>query len=237
MALESNVAEYHLGFAVIFARVSDSIGRKAAVMAAFTIFFAFSIGAGFAQTLNQLIACRALQGIGGSGLYALAIILITEVSTPKTTAVLSGLIGATVAISGALGPLVGGLLTQYASWRWVFWLNGPCCVVAMVSFYVAWPNKMPEYADVRRPISHFDIGGSIFFLAACILLIFGLQEGGTGVYIWNSSVVIATLVVGSLCWPALLLWEWYVSKTREATIASVFPVRILQNRIQAAGIL
>lgn len=237
MDLALDLIKLYLGFAVIFARLSDSIGRKAAVMAAFTIFFAFSIGAGFAQSLNQLIACRALQGIGGSGLYALAIILITEISTPKTTATLSGLIGATVAISGALGPLVGGLLTQYASWRWVFWLNGPCCVVAMVSFYIAWPNKMPEYADVRRPLSHFDIGGSIFFLAGCILLIFGLQEGGTGVYIWNSSVVIATLVVGCLCWPALFLWEWYVSRTREDMIASVFPVRILHNRIQAAAVL
>lgn len=112
-----------LGFAVVFARISDFTGRKTAVVAAFTVFFAFSLGAGFAQTLQQLIVCRALQGIGGSGLYALAIILLSEVSTPKNLPLISGLIGATVAISGVLGPLVGGLLTQYTSWRWIFWLK------------------------------------------------------------------------------------------------------------------
>jgi MFS family permease len=93
------------------------------VLIAFTIFLAFSIGAGFAQTLQQLIVCRAFQGMGGAGLYALSIILITEISTPENTAVLAGLIGATVAMSGVLGPIVGGLLTHYASWRWVFWIK------------------------------------------------------------------------------------------------------------------
>jgi len=118
-----HLTTYRSGFAVIFARVSDFVGRKTAVMAAFFIFLAFSIGGGFAQTSKQLIVCRAFQGIGGSGWYALAIILLMEVSTPESVPIISGLIGATVAISGVLGPLVGGLLTEYASWRWVLWLK------------------------------------------------------------------------------------------------------------------
>lgn len=94
-----------------------------AVLGAFTIFISFSIGCGFAQSLHQLIIFRTFQGVGGSGLYALTLIIALEISTPKTWPLISGLVGATVAIAGVLGPILGGILTEYASWRWIFWIK------------------------------------------------------------------------------------------------------------------
>lgn len=107
----------YLGCAVIFARISDIIGRKSAYIAAFIIFFAFSLGCGFSQRMNQLIACRALQGIGGAGLYSLTFVILPEVSPPEVQKWFAALSGAVVAMSGVLGPVLGGIITNYTTWR------------------------------------------------------------------------------------------------------------------------
>jgi MFS family permease len=87
------------------------------------IFLAFSIGCGFSQSLDQLIACRALQGVGGSGIYSLTMIIFPEISPPKMAKWIASLAGAVVAISGVLGPVLGGVITHYTTWRWVFWIK------------------------------------------------------------------------------------------------------------------
>ena len=103
--------------------MADIIGRRDAYISAFIIFFAFSLGCGFAQTLNQLIICRVFQGIGGSGLYSLTMVIIPEISNPSMRKWIGGAIGAVVAVSGILGPLLGGIITHYTTWRWVFWIK------------------------------------------------------------------------------------------------------------------
>jgi len=113
----------YLGCAVLFARIADIVGRRNAYIAAFVIFFAFSLGAGFSQTLNQLIACRVLQGIGGSGLYSLAFVILVEIGPPRLQQWMAALAGITVACSGVLGPVLGGIITHYTTWRWVFWIK------------------------------------------------------------------------------------------------------------------
>lgn len=113
----------YLAFSILFPHLSDFIGRRAAVLLAFVLFTAFSLGAGWAQTINQLIALRALQGVGGAGLYSLALVLLVELSTQKLVPLTSAIMGAIVAVSGILGPVVGGLFTEYVTWRWIFWLK------------------------------------------------------------------------------------------------------------------
>ena len=113
----------YVGFAVIFARFGDVFGRRNAYMAAFIIFFAFSIGCGFSQSLNQLIACRALQGVGGSGLYSLTLVIFPEISPLRKRKFIGTLAGLVIAISGVLGPVLGGLITRYTTWRWIFWIK------------------------------------------------------------------------------------------------------------------
>jgi MFS family permease len=87
------------------------------------IFLSFSIGCGFAQSLNQLIACRAFQGIGGSGLYSLSMVIFPEISPPKMKMWIGSLAGMVVAMAGVLGPVIGGVITHYTTWRWVFWIK------------------------------------------------------------------------------------------------------------------
>lgn len=112
-----------LGCAVFFARMADIVGRRNAFVAAFIIFFSFSLGCGFSQSLDSLIACRALQGIGGSGLFSVTMIIFPEMSPPKSRKFLAPLIGMVISTSGVLGPVLGGLFTHYTTWRWVFWIK------------------------------------------------------------------------------------------------------------------
>ena len=113
----------YLSFAVTFSRISDIVGRRSAFIAAYTLFFVFSIACGFAKSLDQLIAFRALQGIGGSGLYSLTMIILPEVGSQEQQKYIGSVIGMVVAGSGILGPVLGGIINHYTSWRWIFWIK------------------------------------------------------------------------------------------------------------------
>lgn len=113
----------YLGCATIFASISNVIGRRNAYLGAFTIFLAFSIGCGFSHSIEALIACRTAQGIGGSGLYTLALVIFGELCTPKLRKSVSSMVGLIIAIAGVLGPVLGGVITHYTTWRWIFWIK------------------------------------------------------------------------------------------------------------------
>lgn len=103
----------YLGCTAIFASLSDVFGRRNAYIAASVIFLTFSIGCGFAQSLNQLIALRALQGVGGSGLYSVGFVILPEISSLRMLKMIGALAGSVVAMSGILGPILGGVITNY----------------------------------------------------------------------------------------------------------------------------
>lgn len=113
----------YLGFAVPFANLSDVIGRKHAWLLAFILFFSFSLACGFAKTLDQLVGFRAVQGVGGSGLYSLTMILLPEIVEERKKKWIGAVAGLVVAVAGVMGPVVGGVVTRYTTWRWVFWIK------------------------------------------------------------------------------------------------------------------
>lgn len=112
-----------VGFAVAMARLSDCLGRKVVSIASFVIFLAASMGCGASTNLDQLIGFRAAQGVGGAGLYAIALISYPELSPPSKIVIVSSAMGAIVALAGVCGPVIGGLLTTYTGWRYVFWIK------------------------------------------------------------------------------------------------------------------
>jgi MFS family permease len=93
------------------------------VVAAFLIFTIFSLACGLAQTLIQLVVFRALQGIGGSGLYSMTMVVFPEITPPNLFPIVAGIIGAVLAIAGVLGPILGGVITHESTWRWIFLLK------------------------------------------------------------------------------------------------------------------
>ena len=113
----------YLGCATLFASIGNVVGRRNAYLGAFTMFLAFSIGCGFAHSIEALIACRALQGIGCSGLYTQAVVIFDEINTPKMRLWVPSMVGLVIAIAGVLGPILGGIIARYTTWRWIFWIK------------------------------------------------------------------------------------------------------------------
>ncbi|KAK6852583.1 hypothetical protein PG995_011134 [Apiospora arundinis] len=220
----------YMGCAVFVARISDVVGRRDAFIASYIIFFAFSIGCGFAQNLNQLIACRALQGIGGSGLYSLTMVILIECSPNKFRPGLGSVIGIVIAIGGVLGPVLGGILTHYATWRWVFWINGPIGIVSMLLFYFAWPKAefLPDLE--RKKWSELDYPGSVLLVAAATLVVFPFQNAGSARDVWGKAIFLAPLLVGVVCWLSLIAWTIFADRQWGDKLASAFPMRLMRQR-------
>ncbi|KAL3442365.1 major facilitator superfamily domain-containing protein [Aspergillus insuetus] len=230
----------YLGCAVTFARVSDVVGRRNAFVAAYIVFFAFSLGCGFAQSLDQLIACRTLQGIGGSGLYSLSMIILPELCPEHLRRYIGSIIGLAIAGSGALGPVLGGILTHYATWRWVFWINGPIGFVSLLIFLLSWPKPEHLPTTTRRSWKEFDYIGSTLIIAAAVLVIFPFQNAGessnTG-STWSTAAFIAPLTIGLILWIALVAWGYLVKHILKHRIALTFPITLFTNRTYTAAAL
>ncbi|KAI0132005.1 major facilitator superfamily transporter [Xylariales sp. AK1849] len=226
----------YLGFAVFFARLSDVIGRRNSFIMAYIVFFAFSIGCGFAQTMQQLIVCRAFQGIGGSGLYSITMIIFLEITPDRTKQFLASLVGIVIAVGGVLGPVLGGIINNYTTWRWVFWINGPIGVLSMALFYLAWPKA--EYLPniERRTWRELDYLGSILLIAAAVLVVYPFQNASSGA-LWDHAIFLAPLIIGIACWIALVVWEVIIDRRWGDGIAAAFPIRLMRNRIYGAAVI
>ncbi|KAG5928181.1 hypothetical protein E4U53_002730 [Claviceps sorghi] len=243
----------YMGCAVVFARVSDLTGRRDALVAAFAIFVALSLACGWARSMAQLIAFRTLQGIGGSGLYSLAMIVLPETSPPHLRRHIGATIGFVVAVAGVLGPVLGGLLTQYASWRWIFWINGPVGLTALAVFLLSWPRRDEHRPAVpRHSWKQLDYPGALLTTAAAVLVVFAFQNTGDGSSSsnnnnnnshWASALFVVPLVLGISSWAALFAWQYAIEDGRELRgeasrrFSPIFPIRLFRHALYTSGLL
>ncbi|KAM0285865.1 hypothetical protein ACHAO9_008457 [Fusarium lateritium] len=229
----------YLGCAIVFARISDVVGRRDAFIAAYIIFFIFSLACGFAQTLNQLIAFRALQGIGGSGLYSLTMIMLPEISPESIKPHMGALVGLVITVSGVLGPVLGGILTHYSSWRWVFWINGPVGFVSLLIFILSWPKSEYLPKIERRAWKEVDFLGSFLAIAAAVLVVFSFQNAGTSRSNdgWKNAAFIAPLVCGLFACGLLVSWQIFIQYRWHERFAPAFPINIFRNRIYSTAVV
>ena len=116
----------------IWGKLSDLYGRKLMLQSAVVVFVAASALAGLSQNMPQLIATRALQGIGGGGLMVLVMAVIADLIPPRERGKYIGLFGATFGLASVIGPLLGGFFTEHWSWRWIFYINLPLGIAAFV---------------------------------------------------------------------------------------------------------
>ncbi|PFH58936.1 hypothetical protein XA68_13025 [Ophiocordyceps unilateralis] len=227
----------YLGCAVTFASLSDVLGMRNAFLLAYVFFFAFSLACGFAKDLPQLICFRALQGVGGSGLYTMSMVILPEICPKGFRAHIGSVIGIVIACSGVMGPVLGGILTHYASWRWVFWINGPIGLVSLSIFLAAWPRGGHVSLMRRRSWSDFDIFGSFLVIASSVSVVFAFQNAGEakeGV-VWGDAIFLAPLVAGLLGWMTLLFWELRAKRRFGDSFSPALPLSLFRNKIYAAG--
>ncbi|KAJ5713108.1 MFS general substrate transporter [Penicillium malachiteum] len=234
------------GVLVVCAKLSDIFGRKTCIITSIGIFVVFSAACGGAQTMTQLIVFRALQGLGGAGNYAIATIIVIEMVPPEKYAKYTGGVASVFIFSLLFGPIWGGAITQHSTWRWIFLLNIPPGVIAIVCLVLLLPNgfpfhyKSPEdrgtWGEAFMKAYHrIDIIGAFSLTAATVLVAAGLNEANEE-FSWRSAFTITVLVLSGLMWIFFTLWERRV--TLKATLVEpVFPWRFFKNRVWMAMLL
>jgi EmrB/QacA subfamily drug resistance transporter len=166
----------------IYGKLSDIYGRRRMLTACIAIFIATSMLCGAAQSLDQLVWARALQGLGGGGLMALTQSTIADVVSPRERGRYQGYISAVWAITSVCGPVVGGFMVQSLSWRWIFWLNLPVGLAALWACH----NSLRRLVPPRRPTKpKLDIIGMLLLSGTITVWLMALGWGGT-VYAWGS---------------------------------------------------
>ncbi len=156
----------------IFGKLSDIYGRRPIYMIAIATFTVGSLLCGLATTMPQLIAARAVQGLGAGGLMPLAFIIVGDIFTIEQRARVQGLFSGVWGVSSVIGPLVGGFLVDRASWQWVFLINLPAAAVAAALVWVAW-SGVARRAGPRPAI---DFAGAALLSVGVVTLLLGLND-------------------------------------------------------------
>lgn len=120
--------------APLYGKLGDLYGRRKMVIVSVTVFLTGSVLCGLAQSMEFLIAARALQGLGGGGLFVLALSIIADVLPPKDRGKVQGVFAGVFGVSSVIGPLIGGWFVEVASWHWIFYVNLPFGLAALAGF-------------------------------------------------------------------------------------------------------
>lgn len=200
----------------LWGKLGDQYGRKKLFQTAIVIFLIGSALCGMAQNMGELIGFRALQGLGGGGLMVLSMAIVGDIVSPRDRGKYQGLFGAVFGATSVLGPLLGGIFTEQLSWRWVFYINLPVGVVALVVIAAVLhiPGKAAKHV--------IDYLGTLLIavVATCLVLVASL--GGT-TWSWSSPQVIG---LASL---AVVLAVVFVAVERRAA-EPVLPLKLFRIR-------
>jgi EmrB/QacA subfamily drug resistance transporter len=201
----------------IYGKLSDLYGRKRLLQTALVIFGVASLFCALAQTMSQLIAARALQGLGGGGLIAMAQATIGDVLAPRERGRYQAYFAGMFAISGTVGPVLGGLFTDYLSWRLVFWINLPFVIAAWLL-----AQRALRKLVVRASSRVIDYGGAVLLTISVVQLMLVATWGGVE-FPWFSPTIVA-LAVSGLVFAVLFVLRELVARE------PILPPRMFRNR-------
>jgi EmrB/QacA subfamily drug resistance transporter len=204
----------------LWGKLGDRHGRKRLLEISLGLFLAASAVCGTAPNISLLIVARGIQGAAAGGLMTLAMAAVGDLVSPRERARYQGYIAATFAVATVAGPLVGGLLVQHASWRWVFYVNLPLGLAALAGLHLRLPDRVGE------PTGHaLDLAGAVLLAGATAGLMLTCIWGGER-YAWSSPEILALITLTVALGGGLAL--------RERRAADpIVPLDLLRTRVVA----
>ncbi|WP_032391207.1 MDR family MFS transporter [Rhodococcoides fascians] len=202
----------------LYGKLSDLFGRKKIMVFGIAVFCLGSILCGLAWSMPALIAFRAIQGLGAGAVQPMSITIAGDIYTLPERAKVQGYLASVWAISSVLGPALGGVFSEYLSWRWIFFINIPLCAVAAFMLL----RKFEEGA-VERTKPKIDYLGAALLTVGATMVLLGLLEGGQS-WAWGSPISIAIFVVGFLL---LAVFAWVESRAEEP----ILPLWVFTRRV------
>jgi EmrB/QacA subfamily drug resistance transporter len=202
----------------LYGKFGDLYGRRRVMSVAIGLFTLASIACALAQTLPQLVLARIAQGVGGGGLIALAQALVADVVPMRERGRYQSYISMVWAAASVSGPLVGGAVTQFLSWPWIFWINLPVGVLALALVRSA----LPRHVSDGRPRPPIDWGGAGLLLLGLVALLLPISRVGQGVRLHeplNLALLLTSLIA--------LAWFW---RHEQRAAAPILPAALLRNR-------
>ncbi len=201
----------------IYSKVADSVGRKPVVLLGVGLFMLGSVASGFAWSMPVLIAFRAVQGLGAGAVQPMAMTIVGDIYTLEERAKAQGYLASVWAISALVGPTLGGVFSEFTSWRWIFFVNVPLCLAAV------WLLVRHLHETVTRTRHRIDWLGGTLLTGALSLLILAMLEGGSA-WAWISAPSIAAFAVGA----ALLV---AFARVERRAAEPVLPLTMLTRRV------
>lgn len=215
--LEWTVNAYTLTFAVLLlsgATIGDRFGRRRLFVGGLVLFTLGSAGSALSQGVAQLVAARAVQGVGAAIVTPLTLTLLAAAMPRERRAVALGAWGAIAGLAVAVGPLVGGAIVEGVSWQWIFWVNVPIGLVLV-------PLAYGRLTESRGPAKNLDFGGLVLASAGLFGVVYALVRSSSRG--WGSAEVSATLSAGLVLLVAFAFYERRVAEP-------MLPLRLLRSR-------
>ena len=206
----------------LFGKLSDRYGRRSFFLLGLSIFLGGSVLAGVSQNLNQLIAFRAIQGVGSGAFFTVVFSIVAEVFPPKDAARVAGLLSGVFGVAVVFGPLIGSYIVDHTTWRWIFFVNLPVGFAAVGLILATMPSTPPR--GTRRA---FDATGAGLLATWVGALIFALVETSHG-WAWTDPRTLTLLGLAVALIPVFL---WVESRAKDPLV----PLQYFRNRLIAAS--
>jgi EmrB/QacA subfamily drug resistance transporter len=207
----------------VYSKLADMIGRKPIMLIGIALFLVGSILCGAAWSMTTLIVFRAVQGLGAGAIQPMVMTIVGDIYTVEERARVQGYIASMWGMASVVGPALGGLFSQFVSWRWIFFVNVPICILAAVLIARGYHEKV----DRRR--HRIDVPGAALLTIGSTALILGLLEGGVG-WAWDSVPSIGVFAIGVLAIAGFVVVE------RRAP-EPVLPLHLFSRRVVLSAAL